>query len=176
MAKIAFSKLNAKVNTDIKSIEVGEDKIIEVRQYLPVSDKLTMIGKIIEFAHDPDINYANTLKTEVYLVIEILDAYTNITFTEKQKEDPAKLYDMLMGADWFNSVWEAIPVEEVMTIRTNLARTQIAIYDYRSSILGILDTIQTDYSDLDLNITELQQKLANGENIELVKNIMSQLG
>ena len=176
MAKIAFSKLNAKVNTEIKSIEVGEDKIIEVRQYLPVSDKLTMIGKIIEFAHDPDINYANTLKTEVYLVIEILDAYTNITFTDKQKEDPAKLYDMLMGADWFNSVWEAIPVEEIMTIRANLAKTQMAIYDYRSSVLGILDTIQTDYSDLDLNITELQQKLANGENIELVKNIMSQLG
>ena len=176
MAKIAFSKLNAKINTEVKSVEIGEDKIIEIRQYLPVSEKLTMIGKIIEFAHDVDINYANTLKTEVYLVIEVLDAYTNITFTEKQKEDPAKLYDMLMGADWFASVWDAIPVEEIMTIRANLARTQMAIYDYRSSVLGILDTVQNDYSNLEFNIADLQQKLANGENIELIKNIINNLG
>ena len=83
---------------------------------------------------------------------------------------------MLMGADWFVSVWEAIPVEEIMTIRANLAKTQVAIYDYRSSVLGILDTIQNDYSDLDFNITDLQQKLANGENIELIKNIINNLG
>jgi hypothetical protein len=58
----------------------------------------------------------------------------------------------------------------------NLEKTQNAFYTYRSSVLGILDMLQADYSDLNLDITELQSKLANGENIDLIKKIIDKLG
>lgn len=175
MAKVAYSKLGAKVNTDIKTITV-EDKVIEVRQYLTVAEKLALIGRVIELAHDVNNNFSNPLKTEVYLSIEIISEYTNITFSEKQKEDPAKLYDTLYCSGWLNTIFEAIPEEEIKVLRRTLRATQNAFYAYRTSVLGLLDNISTDYSDLNFDISELQEKLSNGENIELVKNIISKLG
>ena len=175
MAKVAFSKLNAKVNTDIKSISV-DDKVVEVRQYLTVDEKLDLLARVIELAHDTTNNFSNPLKTEVYFIVETIVAYTNISFTEKQLENPQKLYDALLSSGWVNQIFDKIPDSEMEILRTNLEKTQNAFYTYRNSMAGILETISTDYSDLDLDITELQKKLANGENIELVKNIVNKMG
>lgn len=175
MAKIAYTKLNAKVNTDIKTIPL-DDKVIEVRQYLTVAEKLDLLARVIELAHDVNNNFSNPLKTEVYFCLEVISTYTNITFTEKQKEDPAKLYDALLCSGWIKNIFDLIPEEEMKGLRRALRETKNAYYAYRNSVLGLLDNISTDYSDLNLDITDLQNKLANGENIELVKNILNKLG
>ena len=39
MAKVSLTKLGLKVNQDAKSIEFNE-QIIEVKQYLPINEKL----------------------------------------------------------------------------------------------------------------------------------------
>ena len=44
MAKLAFSKLSLKVNNDVKTINFNE-QTIEVKQYLPVNDKLELISR-----------------------------------------------------------------------------------------------------------------------------------
>ena len=40
-------------------------------------------------------NFANPVKLNVFLRLEIIFNYTNISFTDKQKEDLVKLYDIL---------------------------------------------------------------------------------
>ena len=176
MAKLAYSKLNSKINTDIVSVDLGDGKILEVRQYLPVEEKLDLIVKVIEMSHDVEHNFSNPLKTDVYLTIELIEAYTNITFTEKQKENPPKLYDAIVCSDWFKEFSKAFPDSETKIIISNLHATQEAYYKYRNSVMGILDNISTDYSDLDLDITKLQEKIGNAENIEFLKNVMTKLG
>jgi hypothetical protein len=57
-----------------------------------------------------------------------------------------------------------------------LEKTQNAFYQYRNSVLGIMEVLTGDYSDLDKNITELSNKLINNENLELVKDILTKLG
>ena len=175
MAKIAFSKLNAKVNTDVKTITVCGDKEIEVRQYLPVQDKLVFTGDVISQAHDINNNFANPLKTEVYFILNLIMKYTNISFTDKQKEDPAKLYDMIINADWYKDVINTIPEDEIIELRDAVGETQTAFYHYRTSLLGLLEAVQTEYSDMNLDVTDLQQKIANGEGIELVKKVIDNL-
>ena len=39
-------------------------------------------------------------------------AYTNINFTDKQKEDPTKLYDILVSSGLVSKVINIIPVAE----------------------------------------------------------------
>ena len=51
-----------------------------------------------------------------------------------------------------------------------------AIYAYQNSVMGILDTISTDYSNLNLDATEIQKKLADPENLDLLRSVMSKLG
>lgn len=174
MAKVAYTKLGVKIDGTIKTIDINGQSV-EIRQYLPVNDKLQLIGNIIEYAHDIERNFSNPLKSEVYFALEVIRAYTNITFTEKQLEEPQKLYDALESCNIVDTIISSIPEKEITTLRENLAETQYAFYAYRNSILGIIDNISKDYADVDFNITELQKKLASPEALDLLKKISARL-
>ena len=176
MARFPYTKLNAKVNQEVKEIAVeGVETPIEVRQYLPVDEKLGLIGRVIELAHDTN-NFSNPLKVEVYLTLEVIQAYTNIAFTEKQKENVTKLYDSLASSGWINKIYEVIPEEEMTTLVSALEDTIKAFYAYRNSVLGVMEAVSQDYSDLNFDINNLQEKLGNSENVELLRDILGRLG
>ena len=81
MAKVSLTKLGLKVNQDIKNIEFNK-QIIEVKQYLPINEKLELISSVINSAADEN-NFSNPVKENVFLTLEILYHYTNINFTDK---------------------------------------------------------------------------------------------
>lgn len=174
MAKVAFTKLGLKVNTDIKTIDFNEQKI-EVKQYLPISDKLDLIAKVINLSAD-DNNFANPIKVEVYSTITIIEAYTNITFTEKQKENITKLYDMISSSGMFNVIAENIPAEELNNLFVGIKDTIEAVYKYRNSLMGIFENITADYSNLNLEATEIQKKLGDPNNMALLRDVLTKLG
>lgn len=174
MAKIGFAKFGLKPNNKIEIIEFNE-QIIEVKQYLPVEEKLELITNVLELSHDQN-NFSNPVKVSVYTTLEIIEKYTNVNFTEKQKENPTKLYDLLVGNGFAAAVIKAIPEPEYDEILTGIKQTIKSVYKYQNSILGILDTISQDYSNLNLDATEIQKKLADPNSIELLKGIMTKLG
>lgn len=174
MAKVSLTKLGLKVNQDVKNIEFNE-QIIEVKQYLPVNDKLELISNVINLAHDEN-NFSNPVKVSVFTTLEIMYAYTNINFTEKQKEDPTKLYDMLISSGLVCEVINAIPEAEYHEVICGIEDSINAIYTYRNSIMGILDTVGQDYSNLNFDATEIQKKIGDPENMELLKQVLTKLG
>ena len=174
MAKVSLIKLGLKVNQDIKNIEFNE-QIIDVKQYLPINEKLELISSVINSAADEN-NFSNPVKENVFLTLEILYHYTNINFTDKQKEDPVKLYDLVVSSGLVNKVTDLIPEEELDEVINGVAQSVKAIYTYRNSVLGILESISKDYSNLDLDATEIQQKLADPDNMALLKQVLTKLG
>ena len=174
MAKVSLTKLGLKVNQDVKSIEFNE-QIIEVKQYLPINEKLQLISSVINSAADEN-NFSNPIKENLFLTLEILYHYTNINFTDKQKEDPVKLYDLVVSSGLVNKVTDLIPEEELDEVINGVAQSVKAIYTYRNSVLGILESISKDYSNLDLDATEIQQKLADPDNMALLKQVLTKLG
>ena len=175
MAKVTFNKLNLTKNTEIKNIDINEN-IIEVKQYLPVEKKLELISYIVNMAHDEDYNFSNPVKVEVFAGIGIIKYYTNITFTEKQLENPAKIYDLLNSNNVINNVIAAIPNNEYDEIRAGIEDTIKSIYQYQNSALGILDTIGQDYSDLNLEADTINEKLSNPDNMKLLRDVLAKLG
>ena len=174
MAKLAFTKLGLKINDEIKTIEFNE-QAIEVKQYLPVNEKLEVIAEVLNNSAD-DNNFANPVKVDVYTAIVVLEAYTNISFTEKQKENVTKLYDIVVSTGFYNRVIEAIPHEEINSLNIAINDTIDAFYRYRNSVVGILENISTDYSNLNRDASAIQQKLADPENMELLRSVLSKLG
>ena len=174
MPKIGFTKLGLKSNNEIAIIDFNE-QAIEVKQYLPVEEKLDLITNVLELSHDQN-NFSNPVKVQVYTTLEMIEKYTNINFTEKQKENPTKLYDLLSGNGLVEKIIEAIPQVEYDTVIKGIYDTIDSVYAYQNSILGILDTISQDYSNLNLDASEIQKKLADPNNMELLKNIMTKLG
>lgn len=174
MAKIPYSKLNLKPDIDVIAFKF-KDFEIEIKTYLSIGEKLDIITNILNNSVD-DKGYYNVGQLKMYTELEIIYNYTNISFTEKQKENVVKLYDSLVSSGLIAAVLNNMNAEEY-TFIYNTTKAQIEnIYKYRNSVVGVLDTISTDYSNLNLNIDDLQKKLANGENIELLKEIMDKLG
>ena len=174
MAKVTFTKLGLKLNKEIKTI-IWNDQSIEIVQYLPVNDKLELIGRIINNSAE-DLKFYNVGKIEIFTVLEIMSAYTNITFTEKQKEDVCKLYDLIVSSGLYDAVVAEIPENELDWIEETVEDSIISIYKYQDSALGILDAIGQDYSHLDLDASNIQAKLGDPENLALLRGIMAKLG
>ena len=175
MAKPTFSKLKLQLNKETTPVQIGE-QTIQVRKYLPIQEKLELISKVIMQAHEPNSNYNNPVKTDVYIKLEIVFAYTDLIFTEKQLEDTPKLYDLLYCNGVIDKVIEAIGQNEYDEIRSGVYRSIDSVYAYQNSALGILDNLRQEHDTLDFNIEELQQKLANTENLDVVKEVLSKLG
>ena len=174
MAKVSFTKLGLKKNEDVGILHINEQDI-EVKQYLPINEKLELISSVINSAADEN-NFSNPVKENVFLTLEILYHYTNINFTDKQKEDPVKLYDLVVSSGLVNKVTDLIPEEELDEVINGVAQSVKAIYTYRNSALGILESISQDYSALNLDATEIQQKLADPDNMALLKQVLTKLG
>ena len=174
MAKVSLAKLGLKVNQDVNHIEVNE-QVIEVKQYLPINDKLELISNVINSSAD-DNNFANPVKVSVFTTLEMMYAYTNINFTDKQKEDPTKIYDMLISSGLVAAVVNAMPEAEYHEILSGVGRSIDAIYAYRNSVLGIMESIAADYKDLDFNATEIQEKLGDPNNMAFLKEVLAKLG
>ena len=174
MAKVSFTKLGLKSNQEVKTIEWNE-QIIEVKQYLPINKKLELISNVINLSVD-ETNFANPVKVKVYLSLEIIEAYTNINFTEKQKEDICKLYDLFNSNGLIKAIIDEIPQEEYNELVKGTWDSVDAIYDYRNSLLGILESAASDYSNLSLDATDIQQKLADPNNMTLLKDVLAKLG
>lgn len=176
MAKVAFSKLKCKINDSIKEVKLNDEITIEVKQYLPIQEKLALIGRVVELAHEQDANYSNPVKASVYKDLEIVFAYTNLTFTDKQKEESAKLYDLLLSSGYLKTILDNIPCEEYCAIGNGVHDSIKSVYAYQNSALGILDALKTDYSALNLDIDAMRSKLQAPEFADLLKEIGPLLG
>ena len=97
MAKPTFAKFGLKVDQSVKLVKFNEQEF-EIKQYLPVENKLELISEIVNQSID-DNNFANPARVEIFTIIEIVKGYTNISFTEKQLEDPLKLYDLIVSSE-----------------------------------------------------------------------------
>lgn len=174
MAKIAFTKLGLKLNKEIKTITWG-DQEIEIKQYLPVNEKLDMITRILNSSAD-EMRFYNIGKIEIVTALEFIFTYTNINVTDKQKEDICKLYDLFVSSGFYDAIIAEIPEDEQEWIEDVTMNVIESIYAYQNSIMGILDTVSQDYDNLNLDATEIQKKLGDPENMALLKSIMTKLG
>lgn len=174
MAKIGFTKLSLKRKNEVKTITINNNQI-EIKQYLPVNEKLDLIARVINGAHDQN-NFPNPIKIEVIGTLEMIMAYTNISFTEKQKEDIPKLYDLLEENGVIKDIISQIPEDEYNFIIDGINKTVDAVYAYNNSVLGILESVSQDYSNLDFDIEKIQQVISNPENLELLKDVLTKLG
>ena len=175
MAKVSFTKLNKIKSLEPIDIKIGEETI-SVVQYLPLEKKLTIMQNIIQQAGNNEEGFYNIVKLTVFYTIEMLRAYTNISFTEKQLEDPQKLYDIIILNKIWDTIKQSIPEDEVNYIWENTCALAREITDYNHSALGILKLAKEDYSDLELDVNDLTNTLTQSENnLNLVKSLLTKL-
>lgn len=174
MANITFNELGCNIDTTIKSL-IFNDQTIEIKSYLPVNEKLDLISWVINQSAD-DLKFYNVGKLDIFKTIGIIQHYTDIVFTEENLGDPAHLYDLIISSGLAKTILNAIPVSELNWIESTLNDTVDAVYKYQNSVMGILDTISTDYDNLNFDVEQLQKNISNPDNLTLLKDVMTKLG
>lgn len=179
MAKVAFNKLGLKVDGTVNMLQwnPSDDKDfipVEVKSYLPIEEKIELIGNVINNSVDEN-NFYNPIRVKIFLTLETMYYYTNINFTDKMKENPFKLYDLIVSTGLYEKVLMLIG-NEMTIIAETVWETIDSIYSYRNSVMGILDTISTDYSNLKFDASEIQKELSDPENMSLLRAVLDKLG
>lgn len=157
MANVTFSKLNLKKKEEVKTIKFNEQEI-EIKQYLPIQEKLHVIYNAISKTEDEN-RFFSPVKLECFCTLEIIYAYTNIKFTDKQLEDEAKIFDLMEENGLINEIFSAIPEEETNFIMDSCVESAEAIYKYSNSAYGIIEAIQSDSAQLNADIAQINEGL-----------------
>lgn len=174
MAKVAFSKLGLKKTEEVEVIEWNEQKI-EVKQYLPIEDKLDMIANIINQSADYN-GYYNPARIYIFTILEMIDYYTNISLTEKQKADVFKTFDLFVSSGLSAAIFDKINPYEYNQIKSWVHELINSIYVYKNSVVGIMDTIKDEFNLMDLDTEKLVERLGNKENIEFINELLNKMG
>ena len=175
MAKISFTKLNKIKSMNPITTTIG-DQTIEVEQYLPLEKKVDLITAVIEQSGNGEEGFFNIVKLEAYYIIEMIKAYTNISFTEKQLEDTTKLYDAIRLNDVWAGVADAIPEVEQDYIWENILALAREITTYNNSVLGVLKAVSNDRDALNFDVSEIMSQLTDPEAISLLKSMVDKTG
>lgn len=174
MAKVAFSKLGLKKTEEVEVIEWNEQKI-EVKQYLSIEDKLDMITNIINQSADYN-GYYNPARIYIFTILEMIDYYTNISLTEKQKADVFKTFDLFVNSGLSAAIFDKINPYEYNQIKSWVHELINSIYVYKNSVVGIMDTIKDEFNLMDLDTEKLVERLGNKENIEFINELLNKMG
>lgn len=175
MAKLGFTKLGLKPGNEIKTI-IYNEQIIEIKQYLPIEEKLELITNVINFSTDENNTFTNPVKITVYTSLEIIEKYTNISFTDKQKDNPTKLYDLLKANGLIENILNNIPQIEYTEIIQGIQESVKAFDNYRNSIMNILDHMSSDYSAINLDLSSLSEKISDPEALATLKQLANLSG
>lgn len=173
---INFSDLN-KITEDLPVItyNLDEETVVEIKQYLPIIDKINLISRVIECAGNDEEGFFNIIKLDVFYQFEMIRTYTNIEFTDEELNDIPTVYDIIQRNN-LNKIIEEIPESERKYIWDNILELAREITNYNHSALGILKTLQKSKDNLDLDVNAIMGQLNDPNALTTLKDILGLTG
>lgn len=139
--KVSYANMKLKVNTEVNTFEFcGQN--IEVLKYLPARDKYDLL--MVTLQKSIENGAYNEFKLNLYFELNLVYMYTNISFTEKQREDEFKLYDTLKSNGFFELFFQAIDEDEYNELFAQLNAIKDASFKNRMSAGAVISKIIDD--------------------------------
>ena len=157
----------------IENKEITYDgQTFNVRSWIPMEDKLALIGNIINASID-DNTFYNPARLHIFYVMNMVKEYTDIDFKEM---NIMYAYDLLDVSGLWDIIEKYIDENEINFIKQNIKETITNIYAYKNSVIGMIDAMNQKSEDLKIDGEALQKVIGNPENLTLVKQILDNLG
>ena len=172
MAKVTFGSLKLKKTEEVNKISIA-DKEIEVKTYLPIEDKYDLIQATLQQSVE-GIGF-NEILIEMNFYLNVVFLYSNISFTETQKEDRYKLYDILESNGVINEIVNAIPVQEFKNLMDSFDLEKKRVGRENRSSAGILNNIISKLPNKAQETSDILKNI-NFEDMKDVVNFANELG
>ena len=163
--KVSYANMKLKVNTSVKTFDFCGQKV-EVLQYLPAQDKYDLL--MVTLQKSMENGAYNEFKLNLYFELNLVYMYTNISFTEKQREDEFKLYDLLLSSGLLDQVIEAIPAEEYDYICEQIDNLEEDLLNFDNTLASLVRNI---IENLPIQAEEMQ-KIVDNFDPEKYQNVL----
>ena len=174
---MTFKDLGLEPKIEYTEIKVGGDKTLKVVNYLPIIDKGNFITFIVDLSLDDTTGCFSPVRVETYFAIALCRWYADLSFDEADvHENIAKTYDTLETNGVIDAIRGVIPQEELNFIEDLVKDTIKDIARYNSSAAGIIQMMNQNAGGLNEQITDMLNKIKNGENLETLSVIKDVVG
>lgn len=141
MAKISYASLKLKVDKSVETFDFNENKI-EVLKYLPIEDKRDLVEITLQKAEENGIY--NPVLLDMYFHLHLVYMYTNLSFTDKQKENEAKIYDTLACNGFFDKFLEVLSESEYEDLIDYIDDIMEDTLTYKNTAGAVLQSVIQD--------------------------------
>lgn len=141
---MVFSDFNFKINGATKSFQIAptDESIVNVLQYLPVEDKNDLIYLTLQNSLENGVY--NRVKLDMYFNLYLAYLYTDIEFTQEEKDDPARLYNILESNGIMKAIRNCIDPNELSILNEWLFDTMETKMKYDNTIASVLHSFIDD--------------------------------
>ena len=109
---------------------------INIKQYLTADDRYDLIEVVLQNSFENGLY--NKTKLDVYFHLGLIYLYTDIEFTEEDREDEAGIYDYFMQSGLMNQIIDAIPARQYAELWKTLNETVEDKMRFSNTAAGIL--------------------------------------
>ena len=141
MAKVSYANLKLKIDTNVNTFDF-QGQVIEVLKYLPIEDKYDLVMITLQKAKEDRIY--NPVRLEMYFHLHLIYMYTNLSFTDKQKENEAKIYDTLKSNGFIDNFLETINEDEYDFLFTMINDVMEYEMKYKNSAAAVIQSLIQD--------------------------------
>ena len=158
-------------NMKLKPVNTTHDFVfngntIKILDYLSIEDKYDLI--MITLQKSLENGYYNPLKIDMYFHLNLIYLYTDINFTDKQREDENKIYDTIKSNGLLDAFLEAFDENEYNELFSILEDTKNEILDYKHSTSALIQSLINDLPKQ----AEAVQKIVDNFDKEKYQNVI----
>lgn len=162
-----YSDLHLSIETGVNTISVTPDSNVNVLKYLPIKDKNNIIKMAIQNAEENGV--LNDLLLDMYFRLYTVYMYTDIEFTEGEKNNPIEIYDVLESSGLISSIMNVIPATELAYLVNMKDAMVSADLEYKKSIAGTIQGLLNSFTENVEGANEIIKKF-NPEDFQQVLN------
>ena len=164
---ISYANMKLKPVNTTHDLLFNESITIKISDYLPIEDKYDLIMVTLQKSFEN--GYYNPLKMDMYFHLNLIYLYTDINFTEKQREDENKIYDTLKSNGILDAFLKDFDENEYNELLTLLEETKKEIMHYKCSTSALLQSVITDLPKQ----AEAVQKIIDNFDQEKYQNVIN---
>jgi hypothetical protein len=162
---ITFTDLSLKLDDTVKIVNINNQDV-EIKQYLPVEDKYDLIDTVLQNSYEN--GHYNPLKVDTFFHLYLVYLYSNIQFTDAQKEEPAKLFDLLYSSQTLDIILSGMNEKEY-SLLVQMLEKEIELSTNFNNTLGA--TIKNLVDNLPIN-AEKAKEIVDKFNPEDFQNVL----
>lgn len=139
-----FKELNLQINQNVKSVKIN-NKDIKVKQYLPIDLKINLVQLTLQESLEDNIYNAGLL--DAYFNTFIVMYYTDLEFTDEQKQDILGLFDIFESNGFIDAVCNVIPQIELEDLTSFLNEQKNYNMTYKTSTACLVNQFINELPD-----------------------------